>query len=242
MRIPVVRGTISRRMLVNFRIEPEVAETLVPKPFKLKLVNGKAIAGICQIRLENIRPSLIPWRVGISSENLAHRFAVEWEENGQLRSGVYIHRRDSSSPFNVVAGGRAFPGVHYAAKFQIVEQDNYFRTVVDSEDGYNRVVIEAKTASELPKNSVFKSLQEASDFFASGSQGYSPAYHSGQFEGMELQAYNWKVEPLEVSIAESRYFTNLPKGSVEFDCALLMRNIEHEWHQLPPIYALANCA
>jgi hypothetical protein len=26
-----------------------------------------------------------------------------------------------------------------------------------------------------------------------------------------------------------------PKGSIEFDCALLMRGIEHEWHGVPDL-------
>ena len=43
----------------------------------------------------------------------------------------------------------------------------------------------------------------------------------------------WKVEPLAMSSVRSSYFddaTVFPAGSIEFDCALLMRGIEHEWH------------
>ena len=37
----------------------------------------------------------------------------------------------------------------------------------------------------------------------------------------------------------SSYFADekkIPKGSVDFDCALLMRDIEHEWHSAPDLY------
>jgi len=38
---------------------------------------------------------------------------------------------------------------------------------------------------------------------------------------------------LQVHDVFSSYFsdeTKFPAGSVEFDCALIMRDIEHEWH------------
>jgi hypothetical protein len=48
-----------------------------------------------------------------------------------------------------------------------------------------------------------------------------------------LRAYRWAVEPLTVSKVQSSFFENetvFPKGSVQFDNALLMTHIEHEWH------------
>ena len=55
------------------------------------------MAGICLIRLRHIRPRVLPWWMGISSENAAHRIAVQWESEGQVREGVYVVRRDTSS-------------------------------------------------------------------------------------------------------------------------------------------------
>lgn len=242
MAIPVVRGVIDRRMLINFRVEPAALEKLVPAPFRLKLVHGKAMAGICLIRLQHIRPAFVPLPLGISSENAAHRIAVEWEENGQLRSGVYIPRRDSSSWFNHLLGGRLFPGVHHRANFEVVEQKNHLQLALTSQDAQTRVVVEAKITNQLPPTSIFSSLAEASEFFKQGSLGYSPGYRQGKLEGLELASLQWQVEPLEVTRVESSFFDNLtsfPAGAVEFDCALLMRHIEHEWHQRPNIYSPA---
>jgi len=36
-----------RRLLVNYRVDPDVAATLLPAPLRPKLVNGWAVAGIC---------------------------------------------------------------------------------------------------------------------------------------------------------------------------------------------------
>ena len=101
MKIPVITGTIRRRILLNYRVAPDVARAVLPARFRPKLVRGQAIAGICLIRLESIRPSGFPELAGISSENTAHRIAVEWEgDDGQTRQGVYVPRRDTDSRLN----------------------------------------------------------------------------------------------------------------------------------------------
>src|SRR4051812_8003028 len=106
MQLPTMRGLIARRLLVNYRVDPQTLRSLLPSPFRPKLVSGFAIAGICLIRLEQIRPDGLPSFVGVSSENAAHRIAVEWTDALERpQEGVYIPRRDTSSRLNTVVGG-----------------------------------------------------------------------------------------------------------------------------------------
>ena len=90
MRIPTIQGLIDRRVLVNFRVDPDVLSRVCPSPFRPQTVNGFGVAGICLIRLKHIRPRILPSFLGISSENAAHRIAVEWDSNGVTKTGVYI--------------------------------------------------------------------------------------------------------------------------------------------------------
>jgi uncharacterized protein YqjF (DUF2071 family) len=76
MRIPVVKGVIDRRILVNYHVDPAAVADVLPQPFRPKLVNGYAIAGICLIRLKNVRPWFLPINWGLRSENAAHRIAL----------------------------------------------------------------------------------------------------------------------------------------------------------------------
>ena len=232
MRIPIIRGTIDRRILVNYRIDPNVLAKVLPPPFRPKLIHGMGMAGICLIRLKRIRPRFLPGFLGISSENAAHRFAVEWNQDGQLHQGVYIPRRDTSSRWNALLGGRLFPGVHHLARFQVQEQEGRYQVILDSKDGETHLAVHGSMASELPTHSVFASLQEASHFFEAGSLGYSDTTQRDEYDGLELRSLDWKVQPLEVERVESSFFEDrslFPMGSVEFDCALLMQDIEHEW-------------
>ena len=233
MKIPVLHGTIDRRILVNYRVNPDALRAVLPAPFRPKLVRGVGLAGICLIRLRGVRPRFVPGWLGLSSENAAHRVAVEWDEAGRLREGVYIPRRDTDSRLNALAGGRLFPGVHHHARFAVRETPERFELDLRSDDGHTRVTLRANLAPELPKTSVFRSLEEASAFFQAGSLGYSATPDPKKHHGLELRCHTWKVEPLAVEEVQSSFFedaTRFPPGTVTFDSALLMRGIAHEWH------------
>lgn len=106
MQIPVIRGIIDRCILFNFRVEAHVLARQLPAPFRPKLVNGYGMAGVCLIRFRGIRPRFVPSFLGISSENAAHRIAVEWDHDGETKKVVFIPRRDTSSRLNTLVGGR----------------------------------------------------------------------------------------------------------------------------------------
>src|SRR5260370_30418797 len=122
MLMPSIRGVIKRRLLVNFRVDPEVVQRILPEGLTPKLQGDHAIAGICLIRLEQIRPSLIPWPVGLSGENAAHRVAVAWRAgDGAASEGVYIPLRHTNSSVILMVGGRGRPGVPDRAAFRVAD-------------------------------------------------------------------------------------------------------------------------
>jgi len=239
MRLPVIQGTIGRRILANFRVDPEVMQRELPARFRPKLQAGNAIAGICLIRLEHVRPRQMPEIVGLNSENAAHRVAVTWIEDGQEHEGVFISRRDTNSQINHLLGGRIFPGEHNQASFTVNESESEIRLAMESADDEVSVRVAGRIGLSLPRSSVFPSLTEASSFFEGGSIGYSVTKNPSRLDGLKLQTSQWRVEPLDVSDIYSSYFSNetkFPKGTVEFDHALIMRNVEHEWHTADDLY------
>jgi hypothetical protein len=139
MRLPKVHGVIGRRLLVNYRVDPGVITRLLPSPFRPKLHDGQAVAGICLIRLENIRPKRFPRMFGLSSENAAHRIAVVWDDDRGSHEGVYIPRRDTGSLMNHLAGGRVFPGEHKRAHFSVEDTGERIELAMTSADGHVQV-------------------------------------------------------------------------------------------------------
>jgi len=236
MKFLTIHGLIDRRILINYSIDPAVAKALLSAPFRPLLHNGNAIGGICLIRLKNIKPKGLPDFMGIGSENGAHRFAVEWDDDGVVKQGVYIPRRDTSSDINALAGGRVFPGKHYKAAFDVEEQNGRYKVGFTSSDA-TRLSISASETETFNQKSIFGDLETASSFFKQGCVGYTPATKG--FDGVSLNTYSWQVQPLEVHEVQSSYFDNnalFPEGSVIFDNALLMKNIEHEWQTRPKLF------
>jgi hypothetical protein len=239
MRLPTIQGIIRRRILANFRIDPQVMQRHLPSRFRPKLYRGFAVAGICLIRLEHIRPRLMPEIVGLNSENAAHRVAVLWDEDGVEREGVFISRRDTSSQLNHLLGGRIFPGEHHQASFNVADSASEIRFAMKSADREVSVEIEGNIVKDLPSSSMFSSLPEASSFFEGGSLGYSVTREPDRLDGLKLETKEWRVEPLQVTRVYSSYFSDqekFPPGTIEFDHALIMRNVAHEWHSADDLY------
>lgn len=241
MKIPVITGIIRRRILLNYRVDPQVLATILPGNFRPKLVKGKAIAGICLIRLEQIRPKGLPAMMGLSSENSAHRIAVEWEENGEAREGVYVPRRDTDSCLNALAGGRIFPGVHEYSEFTIKDADGHIEMrVLPKGSDEPLIELNLEESDAFPADSVFESIEASSAFFEAGCIGYSSRPDSCTLDGLKLQVDDWQVSALKVESVRSSYFDDpqlFPPGTIELDHALLMRDIDHEWHSEPEMTA-----
>src|SRR5262249_28827516 len=162
-------------------------------PFRPKLVGGHALGGICLIRLAHVRPRALPPWVGIRSENAAHRVAVVWNEGDRTREGVYIPRRDSSSWFNQLVGGRIFPGEHHPASFHVDEDGDRYCIEMRSDDGVTKVRVAGRRAEGMPSGSVFRSIDDASRFFECGSVGYSDTSLPNRYDGLELRTFRWRV-------------------------------------------------
>lgn len=236
LRLPVISGTIARRLLVNFRADPDVIRRFLPAPFRPKIINGVGLIGICLIRLERMRPKGLPAFCGFNSENGAHRIAVEWDVAGRRCEGVFIPRRDTSSRINALVGGRVFPGVHHHSQFNVEDSGGRCRINVIDETKADLLSVCAHESRGIEAGSIFATMHQASEFFRCGSVGYSVRRETGVFDGLELHAFQWEMRPLKIEWARSSFFFDerrFPKGSVVYDSAFLMRGIEHEWHQLP---------
>ena len=239
MRLPTIQGVIRRRILANFRVDPKVMQRQLPSRFTPKLHEGFAVAGICLIRLEHMRPMLMPEIIGLNSENAAHRVAVLWDDDGITREGVFISRRDTNSQLNHLLGGRIFPGEHHQASFSVAESESEIKFSMKSADAAVEVEIEGELSDELPSTSIFSSLAEASSFFEGGALGYSVTSEPDRLDGLKLETREWRVEPLQVNRVYSSYFSDeekFPKDDIGFDHALIMRNVAHEWHGADDLY------
>lgn len=229
--LPTMRGIIARRLLVNFRVHPEAIARFVPSPLRPLLVDGWAIAGVCLIRLERVRPSGLPAFLGFAAENAAHRVAVTWQDGMNARTAVWIIRRDSDSPMVRWAGGRLFPGVHGRAEFEVSDGGADIDLSVSGDRGMV-VDVRGRECDALPEGSVFGDLDTASTFFAGGALGFSPGRSPGCCDALELACDRWRMRALRVERVVSSFYQGL---DAEFDSVLVMRDIHHRWLSRPSL-------
>jgi hypothetical protein len=226
---------IDRRLLVNWRADPDVVARLLPAPFRPQLVDESAVVGICFIRLAQLRPSRTPALLGLSSESAAHRIAVERDTPNGVEPSVYVLRRVTSSRFAAVTGGRLFPGVHSHASFEVLETADQLDIAFKTADGHRDAAVSAQLTDTLDSR-LFPSMSVIADFFQCASVGWSPS-RSGSLEGVGLASERWPTAPALVQKARSNYFDNaqlFPTGSIELDSAVVMREVPVSWRAVNP--------
>jgi hypothetical protein len=226
--------------LVNYRVDPDALARLLPEPFRPALVGDFAVAGICLIRLGAIRPAGIPGAFGLTSENAAHRVAVEWDTADGPVNGVYIPRRDTSSRLGSLLGGRVFPGWQHRARFQVEEADGSYRVQVSSQDGQVQILVAAHRTARVMAGSVFGSVEQASEFFRCAPVGYASTPKGGVFDGVALTAEGWAIEALHLDEVRSSFFDGRDRfaaGAAVPDSAFLMGGLETCWRPQPALSA-----
>jgi Uncharacterized conserved protein (COG2071) len=223
--------TIERRLLLNYRIEPSRVAPLLPAPLRPQLVQGWAVGGICLLRLRELRPDHLPRVLGFTTENVAHRFAVEWEDEGGRQVGVYVPRRDTGSHLAARMGGWVFPGDYRLAQFKVVDRAGRLEVAVESRDATMRIEVVAHE-SDHQESDLFESVDAALRFFRTGSLGLSPARRSRGLDRVRLISSRWEASPVEVERIASSLFDDpdrFPEGSCVFDSALVMRDLPVRW-------------
>jgi hypothetical protein len=201
----------------------------LPAPFRPRLVHGSAVGGLCFLRLRNLRVAGIP-APGVTTENVAHRFAVIREDLDGPAPCVFIPRRDTSSQVAAWLGGRLVEGELNHATFDVTDSERQLAIRVEASGGY-RVEVSARPASE-PASTLFSSLEEESSFYQDAAVAYSPNQRRRTVEAVELDGERWSGTPMAVGHFRSSFFDDerhFPRGSWELDSAMVVRNVRASW-------------
>jgi hypothetical protein len=104
---------------------------------------------------------------------------------------------------------------------------------MESKDANTHLQVRAELAPLFPSDSMFDSIEHASACFQNCPLGFSPSTIPNQFKMIQLKTKSWAVKPLHILELKSSFFSDrslFPDRSIQFDNALLMTGIEHEWH------------
>jgi hypothetical protein len=223
-------GIMARRLLVNWRVPVSMAERVLPPAVRPKVIAGHAVAGLCWVRLEQLRPVGLPAFAGLASENLAVRIAIEWAGG----SGAIIFRRDTASRFIASISRHANFGEQHFGTFQAHDEGRETQISASGfEDGqaHHTSVIDSPDA--VNASSVFSDVSSADAFFCNCSRGYSAGRKPGTWVGLCLQLHEWNFKPVRLVSARSTLIDSLFEGTAVLDSAFIMRNLRHTWTPMP---------
>jgi hypothetical protein len=223
-----VRGVIERRLLIAYRLDPDVAQGLLPLPFRPRLINGYAVAAVVLARLARLRPAGLPTTLGLTRECAAHALAVEWRTGHTLHTGAYVLHRDSAA----ADGPRLAPRLRRAAQFTVDERTDGLQITYRSADRSTQVNVDVSLAAGLTGSALFPDLRAAARFFEPDGEGVATGAWVPRRRGLRLTATDGALSAANVRIATSSILADpvvFPPGSLHLDSALLLRDVAVAW-------------
>jgi hypothetical protein len=233
-----LRGTVTRRFLVNYAVPPEVLLPLVPPGGELSTWGGYGWVSACFVHVTDLRAAGMPAALGMSFNYLVQRTRARLPfPDGELREAVLmlepsINRR----AFSLAAGMTT--GVRFRLRrIDWSETADCWRVVMREPAGEVLFDVEIPKASEgpkLPRGSMFPNAAEADRFLLGVSYG-------GQWQPVKrrLRLLTETHEPWQLLAADcrtrcNRFIEALCGHEVGADHVLTMT-------QVPHYFALAGC-
>ncbi|MCB9907881.1 MAG: hypothetical protein H6830_09210 [Planctomycetes bacterium] len=231
MHHPSLRGRCPRRALIAWRLDPVVARRLVPAPLRPKLLQGAAIGAVDCLRLERLRPRLMPPALGLSMELCAHIIAVEWVADGVRRDGLYVLRRDVEVRGLGRAAGLLLPGNPQPAHIRVQPEVAGLQLACHSLDGRSQIDVGGQVSEAWIQSTLFGDAAHMLRVLGNRSGGFLAFDEAGHGSLVELDTKPERAEVLALQRAHSSLFEGelVPKGAAIPDAALLLRDLVCVW-------------
>lgn len=217
-------GDVVGRVLLNYRVEVEELESVLPEAFHpVEVDDGVGIGGVCASALQDLHPNVAPDALGLSTVNTSHRIAVVWKEGDDVHRGSYVNRQDVGGRLKALAGSAVLPGVVRPARITVDVDADRGRYYVRADCRDEFVRLRAEESNTLDGESMFSRPGDVLEVYEDEEVAYAGS--PGSFEAVESCCVDSELRPLKVEKARSSFFEKL---GGEFDSALALVEGEHE--------------
>lgn len=231
MHSPPLRGRCPRRALFTWRIDPVAARRVVPAPLRPKMLHGSAIGAVDWMRLERLRPRILPGPLGLSMEMCTHLIPAEWDDEGVRRDVLYVLRRDVQVSGLGRAAGLLLPGHPHPARIHAIDEDVKVQVSAQSKDGQCTLELGGTLSGEWNNRSLFSGGKHLMHVLGNQAGGFLAFDENGHGALIELEAHPELAEPLDTQQHTSSLFDGglVPKGAAQPDAAVVLRNLVCLW-------------
>ena len=237
-------GTVVRRFLISYPVSPDVLSGHLPPGAECATCNGLAWVSACFVRMDDMRPNILPRFAGMGFNYLIHRTRARLPfPDGKLREAVLVLQPNINRPL-LSSFGSLLTGVGFQTReIEFTEDDNNWqiRMISKGELLYDATIVKSSCSESLSSESRFTTAQEADDFLLGVSFGGQ--WVKGQRNLKLLPETHDPWVPLTCTCITHRnqFLESLGADVVDADHAITMTQIPH-YFGITPIKTALNCA
>ncbi|MDP5170606.1 MAG: DUF2071 domain-containing protein [Bacteroidia bacterium] len=233
-RLTQATGILEDMVLLNFRTDAEVLRRLLPQPFEPRLVDGFGLVGILLFRMRDLECETTMGLPSPPSEHVLYRIAVSWQQGARTHHGMYILRHEVNAKLPIQQRRRGlFPVAGRPVRWIRRPWAGSFEWTIKTKNRL-RLKVGGKFSKKFPGESVFESLDNASDFFARERSVVAPRYQKSIFTSTHFLPLHWSIKPLHIHTLQTDFsqLENLfPKGMIFFDSGLIWPQMPCRWQK-----------
>jgi len=231
-----VHSFTNKRFTVNFRVPLAQLRRIVPQPVELDEIRdtGYGVVGMCACDFWVSRLGWLPIPP-VRNNDMLCRISARVRKGPKVYRGYYTLRSDSSSRLLGFLGSRFSHFRKRTSPFERIDDGAQYALRCHAADPLCRGELRALVASagkQAPASTVFKDIQEATDFVFNldGSCGYDYGRNMLSFQKIDYPLWDmYFCHEYEYKFPLMDYLAETFDLDMELDCVLFMRNTRQTW-------------
>jgi uncharacterized protein YqjF (DUF2071 family) len=223
-------GTVVRRFLISYPVSPDVLADYLPPDAECATHDGVAWVSACFVRMDDMRPNVLPSFVGTGFNYLIHRTRARLPfPDGKLREAVLVLQPNINRRL-LSTFGSLLTGVGFQTRqIQFTEDDDNWRIRMTSKGEllYDATILKSSCSESISSSSQFASAHEADDFLLGVSFGGQWAKGQRKLKLLPETHDPWATQACTCTTHKNQFLETLGVDSIETDHAITMTQIPH---------------
>ena len=225
-----MKGTVVRRFLISYPVCPDVLSDYLPPGAECATHDGFAWVSACFVRMDDMRPNIVPRFLGMGFNYLIHRTRARLPfPDGKLREAVLVLQPNINRPL-LSSFGSLLTGVGFRTReIEFTEDDDNWRIRMVREGDllYDATVVKSSFSESISGDSRFATVQEADDFLLGVSFGGQWARGHRNLKLLPETHDPWATLAGTCITRKNHFLEELGVDAVAADHAMTMTQIPH---------------
>jgi hypothetical protein len=233
-------GNISRCWLFVYKTPANDVRHLLPSQLELVEHHGRAFWNVVVCQVQDMRPKLSPFPIGVTYWHIAYRLYVRFKPyQKDAIEGLYFLRSDCDNSLMAVIGNVLTDFNFHTASIRVAQDSQFIKMKIAAPGGDAYATINVTKPPTLSAQSKFSSLDEASQFLKYKPNGISINSNGlANIVHIVRNEQNWRSKLVTVEEAKWSFFEDT---DISLEICYEVEPIFYQWNR-GQIYAAAERA